>query len=72
MKIMKITQITKHSSNANASPAEHILCFDKWAKLIKSLKTHTPQQSVSKPTNVQSQSQSQRRRLTCAQKLTCS
>ena len=25
---------------------------DKWAELMKSLKTHTPQQSVSRPTNV--------------------
>jgi len=30
--------------------AEHSLCYDKWAELIKSLKTHTPQQTVS--TNV--------------------
>ena len=38
-------QITQQS-------AEHSLCYDKWAELIKSLKTHTPQQSVSRPTNV--------------------
>ena len=44
-----------NENNANNTAVMRMLAqlnIHKWAELIKSLKTHTPQQSVSRPTNV--------------------
>jgi len=52
------TTSTNNENNANNTSVIRMLaqlntvCFDKWAEQIKSLKAHTPQQILSRPTNV--------------------